>query len=135
MPKVIWPSKKQGSAVHVSTGRVEMWGARSLAQWRTKAACWQAVQEMHCELALAAVSKTIRMVKHHLSSCIQLCTKRELNSAPSNLFAHGLNLAFCLNNSKQKGTISRSSPRAKFTFSLLTFSPRATQCFHQGLWS
>lgn len=70
-------------------GREETWGARSVAHWRTRAACWQAVQEMHCELALAAVSKTIRMVKHHLSLCIQLCTKRELNSAPWNLLAHG----------------------------------------------
>lgn len=134
MPKVIWPSTKQGSVVHVSTGEGGNVGSGFLAQWRTKAACWQAVQEMHCELALAAASETMRMVKHHLSPHIQLRTKRELNSAPWNLFAHGLNLVlFCLNGSKQKGT--RGCPRAKFTFSLLTFSPQATQCFHQGLWS
>lgn len=60
-------------------GRAETWGARSSAQWRMKAACCQAVQEMHCELALAAVSKTMRMVKYHLTPRIQLCTKRELN--------------------------------------------------------
>lgn len=77
-------------------GRAETWGVCSVAHRRTRTACWQAVQEMHCELALAAVSKTIRMVKYHLSLHIQLCTKRELNSAPWNLLAHGLNLALCV---------------------------------------
>lgn len=104
-------------------GREETWGARSVAQWRTRAACWQAVQEMHCELALAAVSKTIRMVKHHLSLCIQLCTEGAKLSPLESLGSWLEFSSLCLNDSRQRGNIDCPSPRAKFTFSLLTFSP------------